>query len=181
MSSYAAAKITLDIALYDRLVKFFDGTLPAGIKEVIDLANGTSDGLNCDLVYGITETGKAASSTTEYDLAGSLTDINGNVITFKEVCLIALRNKRTTAGAYLLFGPSAANGFGLTGPWNSALAAGGERVGPAYSSTQGSWVVHYDATGFAVTAGTADKLSVTCAAVAGDTYTWDLVVIGRST
>jgi hypothetical protein len=189
MSTSAAAKIAVSLKVFETLTGLFGGSLLADFAEAIELANGTTDGSACDLVYAETKTGIAASSTTSYDLAGSLLDKNGATITFKEVCLIALRNKRTTAQAVLTVGPHGTNGFGaLTGGkgfWQAAVNAGGGNVvgvagtaGPGNSGA--SWFILYDWTGVPVTAATADILAIVASAIAGDTNSWDIVIIGRS-
>ena len=98
-----------------------------------------------------------------------------------EVCLIAVRNKRTTALAYLDVGPHATNGFGRLvssrGFWPADVGADADQgsiVAPD------SWLVLYAKDGVPVTAGTGDMLRVTTSGVVGSTNTWDLLVIGRS-
>jgi len=165
------------------------GAIPANILIDMDLRNGTSNG-QIDLVYAVTETAKAASSTTVYDLAGTLTDSLGNTLTFVEVVLIAIRNRRNTALAWLSIGPDATNGFGgLSGNkgfWAADVAADADNlsiVGPAVGTDEKkdmAWLVVHDPTGVPVTGGSADELAVICSAVAGDVNSWDLIIMGRS-
>lgn len=154
------------------------GTIPARFSVVADLASGTSDG-QINLVYAVTETAKAASSTTSYDLT-ALT-YQGETINFAEVVLIALYNKRTTALAYLTVKPSAAAPFGLLagskGFWPADVAGDndqGDVVGPE------GWFIKYDKVGVPAANGSTDGLQVVASAVAGDTNTWDLLILGRA-
>jgi hypothetical protein len=114
-------------------------------------------------------------------LAGSLINAVGGAVVFAEVCLIAVRNKRTTALAYLDVGPHATNGFGRLassrGFWPADIAADADQgsiVAPD------SWLILYNKDGVPVTAGTADILRVTTSAVVGSTNSWDILVLGRS-
>lgn len=190
--STPSAKISVDLKVMELLVSGIrTGVVPANISEYIELSNGTTDGRQCDKVYTARTTGIAASTTTDYDLAGTLKDVDAATISFAEVCLIAVRNLRTTAGAVLAVGPAVANGFGTLaggkGFWNAAIGAGGGNcVGPALASgfdasnSGASWMIVYDPTGVPVTAGTGDLLSVVTSAVVGSTNSWDIVIIGRS-
>jgi hypothetical protein len=175
------ANVVLDIIFSELYAgNLRGGRIPAKLSEQLNLVFGTTDG-QIDKGYVVSESGKAASSTTQYDLAaGSIRDIDGNVVTFVEVCLIAVRNTRTTAGAVIDIGPHTANGFGVLaggkGFWNAAHGAGGGQI----VAENSGWTVMYSPIGVPVTAGTADILSVICSAVVGDTNSWDLVILGRS-
>ena len=156
------------------------GVIPARFLVSLGLANGTSDG-SIDLVYAKSESSIAASTITSYDLVGSLTNAVGAAVVFAEVALIAIKNKRTTALAYLDIGPHATNGFGRLassrGFWPADLAADADQgniVAPD------SWFVIYAKDGVPATGGASDILRVTTSAVAGSTNEWDIVIIGRS-
>jgi len=150
------------------------GVVPSTVLEDLDLRNGTSDG-QIDLAFARTETAKAASSTTTYALDGTVTDSYGIAITFAEVVLVLVRNRRTTALAWLQVGPNGANGFGVLngnkGLWN--VAADRSTVGPE------GWYCAYDPVGVVVD-GTHSDLDVDCSAVAGATNSWDILILGRS-
>lgn len=177
----SSAKINIDIQAQELLASGIKaGVIPSRFAIFQDLPNGTADG-SCDLVFAKTESSIAASTITSYDLAGSLTDSFGTTLTFVEVVLIAVRNKRTTALAYLDVGPHATNGFGRLsssrGFWPADIAADADQgsiVAPD------SWLVLYSKDGVPVTAGTGDVLRVTTSGVAGSTNSWDILVIGRS-
>lgn len=178
-------RIVLDI-LGEQILRsgLHQGVIPASFKDILDYGGGTSDG-QIDLVYADTKTGIAASTTTQYDLSGSLENALGEAVVFAEVVLIALRNKRETALAYLSAGPHTSNGFGILasgkGFWNAAQGSGGGSVvGPSPGTGPGSWFVAHDYTGVPVTAGTGDIFSVITSAVSGSTNAWDLLILGRS-
>ena len=170
-----SARVNIDIQASDILsAGILAGVIPARFQIAQDLTSGTTDG-SIDLVYAKTESGIAASTITSYDLAGSLKSPTGDGVVFAEVCLIAVRNKRTTALAYLEVGPHGTNGFGglnnSKGFWKSGDSS---VVGPD------SWYVVYDKVGVPVTAGTADILAITTSSAVGSTNTWDVLVLGRS-
>lgn len=171
----SSARVTLSIKASEVLNSGIKaGVVPSTILEDLDLANGTADG-KIDLVYAKTETAKAASSLTTYDLTASVTDSYGNVMTFAEVCLIAIRNKRSTALAWLKAGPNAANGFGTIAANKGFFNAAADLavVGPD------SRYVVYDKVGVVVDA-THSDFDVACSAVVGDVNTWDILILGRS-
>lgn len=178
----ASARIRIDIVAQDLLSSGIKaGVVPIKFQETIDLLNGTSDG-TIDLVYGVTESSKAASTIFPYDLVGvSLQDSFGTAVSFAEVVLIAVKNKRTTALAYLDVGPHATNGFGRLassrGFWPADAAADADQgniVAPD------SWMVLYNKDGVPAGAGATDVLRVTTSGVAGATNSWDLLICGRS-
>lgn len=177
----SSARVVLDVQAIDILSAGIKaGVIPAKFQINLDLPNGTADG-SIDRIFSKSESGIAASTITSYDLAGVLTDSFGTVISFAEVCFIAIRNKRTTALAYLDIGPHATNGFGRLassrGFWPADIAADADQgsiVAPD------SWLVLYNKDGVPVTAGTADILRVTTSAVVGSTNEWDILIMGRS-
>jgi hypothetical protein len=190
--SSPSAKVLVNLAVFQAVTSAIRrGIVTDEILERIELANGTTDGVACDKVYSNVEAGIAASTTTSYDLAGgSLKDIDNNTVTFFEVCLIFVRNKRSTAAAFLQVGGHATNGFGVAasgkGFWNALLPNGGNNLSPAMSAAPASdssgysWLLLYDPVGVPVTAGTGDILAVITSAVAGSTNAWDIMIIGRS-
>lgn len=155
------------------------GMIPATFTASLDLLNGTTTG-KVDRAYYVQETGKAASGTTTYDLSGSLTDIYGIACVFAEVSLIAIRNRRNTANAYLDIGPGDTNpvAAGANSLWGTTASK--TRVPASATAGQEGWVVMYSAEGMPVTGGSADTIDVDTSAVVGDTNSWDLLIIGRS-
>lgn len=181
MANSPFAKLSLSIVGADAISGGLrNGTLPIPIQEVLNLTNGVNDG-QIDRLYYKQETGMPASTVNSYDLAGSLTDAEGTTITFAEVCLLFVRNRRTTALAYLDVGPHATAGFGRLasskGFWPADAAADADQgniVGP------GSFMLLYDKVGVPVTATTIDILRITTSGVSGSTNAWDLLILGRS-
>lgn len=157
------------------------GAIPARIAVDLNLSNGTSNG-QIDLCYFKTETGKAASGTTAYDLAGTLTNYEGTTLAFAEVCLIAVRNKGTAAANRIQCGPG--DDFGVEGSnvgfwsantWRATVNADYVDGNP----NSGSWLVMYSHAGVPVTAGTADDFSVFTQS-GSSLNTWDILILGRS-
>jgi len=177
----ATASVSLSITARDVLnTGLKAGVIPIQFAQAVELNNGLADG-QIDLAWSASRVGIAASTTTNMDLHGALTDSFGNTVQFAEVVLIAIRNNRTDAGAYLLLAPSTANGFGRLaagkGFWSADIAADfdqGNIVGP------GSWLVLYDAAGVPTTPGSVDILSITTSATVGSTNAWDILILGRS-
>ena len=171
----ATAKVRLSIEAREILSSAIKaGVVPSTILEDLDLRNGTDDG-EIDLAFAVTETSKAASGTDDYELDGAVTDSFGKAITFAEVVLILVRNRRTTALAWLQVGPSVANGFGTIDSNKGFFKAATDRavVGPS------GWYCAYDPTGVVVD-GTHSDFAVDTSAVAGATNSWDLLILGRS-
>lgn len=178
----STASISLNITARDVLNSgLAKGVIPMTFAQVLELSNGLTDS-SIDLAWSATVTGGAASTTTSYDLVGTaLKDKFGAPVSFAEVVLIAIRNNRTDAGAYLTVGPHATNGFGRLsggkGFWVADLAADGDQgsvVGPS------SWYVVFDPAGVPTVAGTGDILAVTTSGTVGSTNAWDILVLGRS-
>jgi hypothetical protein len=177
----ATASVSLQITARDVLTSGLKaGVIPIQFNNILELNNGLLD-TQIDLAWTASRVAMPASATTNMDLHGALTDSFGNTVQFHEVVLIALRNNRVDAGAYLLLAPAAANGFGrLTsskGFWPADLGADtdqGNIVGPT------SWLCLYDPTGVPTAVGTADILAITTSAVVGSTNAWDILILGRS-
>jgi hypothetical protein len=134
------------------------------INEVI--ANGTGTG-QVDAVYAKRITIADSGTPTDLDLAGSLTDPFGDVVTFAEILLLFVRFNGSTG--VLSVGGDAAAIATLTGNVNDVIGvtAGGHIC--LYSPT---------ATGYAVTATTADVLQF--AISTGTSVTADVIILGRS-
>lgn len=176
----ATATVSLQITARDIINSGLKaGVVPINFASVIDLNNGLTNA-NIDLAWSASRVGMAASGTTTMDLHGALTDSFGNTVQFAEVVLIALRNNRTDAGAYIVLAPGALP-FGRlaagSGFWPADLAADADQgsvVGP------GAWLCLYDPTGVPTAAGVTDQIQITTSAVVGSTNSWDILVLGRS-
>lgn len=177
----ATASVNLSITARDVLTSGLKaGVIPIQFATAVELNNGLANG-QIDLAWTASRVAMPASATTNMDLHGALTDSFGNTVQFHEVVLIALRNNRTTALANLTLAPGSSNGFGRLagglGFWPADIAADADQGNVC---SPGGWLVLYAADGVPVTAGTADILSITTSAVAGDTNAWDILVLGRS-
>jgi hypothetical protein len=177
----ATASVSLQITARDVLTSGLKaGVIPIQFAAAVELNNGLANG-QIDLAWSASRVAMPASATTNLDLHGALTDSFGNTVQFHKVVLIALRNNRTTALANLTLAPGSSNGFGRLaaglGFWPADIAADADQGNVC---SPGGWLVLYAADGVPVTAGTADILSITTSAVAGDTNAWDILVLGRS-
>ena len=187
VSKFAGA-LSLDLVLNELIA---NAGAKSGINQFkfrvnLDLLNGTLDG-QIDRVYAKSEDAIAASATTSYDLLGTLKDLSGNNILFAEVCLIAIRNKRSTALATLIIGPHATNGFGKLvagrGFWGATADVSngsGNVIQPNTAAGGDGWVILYAPDGVPVANGASDILAVVASAVAGDVNAYDIVIAGRS-
>jgi hypothetical protein len=157
------------------------GSNKRALELLLDLPNGTSDG-EIDLAYSAKVADIGASVTTVYDLAGSVTDLSGDTITFAEVTTIAIRNLSSTAANYLTIGPDATNGFGVVASNQGFWADASDRnVIPAnYDSQTGDsgWVILHCRSGVAVAAGSTDEIAVDTQS-GTSANTWELVIFGR--
>lgn len=155
------------------------GAIPHRFESLLQLNNGTDDG-KIDQVWSERKTGVAASTDTDYDLTGVLTDSEGSTITFAEIVLIAIRNRSTDAVDHLEVGPASSNGFGVLasnkGFWKDASDR--SIVMPTIGVNEG-WIVMHAPGGVPVTAGTGDILTVTTPSGSA-ANTWDILIIGRS-
>jgi hypothetical protein len=132
-----------------------------------------TDGINqLDLAYSGVRV-LAASGTEDLDLAGSLTDIYGNTLTFARVRLIAFQVIGGSAGTDLTIGPASSNGFGT----GTMFADASDRVRVVGGGLSTLVLTHH--AGAAVTAGTGDKLTVTNASGSAS-ITYKVVILGTS-
>lgn len=110
----------------------------------------------------------AASATEDLDLAGGVSDVFGNVLTFTKVKALVIKAAAGNTNNVLVGGASS-NGF-IT-PFGGATHTVTVRPGGTLV------LIAPDATGYAVTAGTGDLLKI--ANSAGSTgVTYDITVIG---
>ena len=177
MSTTVSARVNLDLSFQEVISSGMKiGPVTTRMLESYDLTTGTSDG-QINLAYGTTATGIAASTTTVYDLVGSLTDTEGNAISFAEIVLVAVKNLSTTAANYLTVGPDASNGFGVVASNKGFWADASDRnVVPADGY---SWVVLHSRGGVPCAAGSTDELAVITQS-GTSANTWALMVLGRS-
>lgn len=134
------------------------------------LTDGTAAG-KADKVFHDTRT-LAASATEDLDLAGVLLDPLGVALTFARVKGLIIVAAAANVNNVIV-GGAAANGF--VSPFGGATHTVTVRPGATLALVAGS----ADATGYAVTPGTADLLKVANSG-AGSTVTYDVIVIGAS-
>jgi hypothetical protein len=136
-------------------------------QDVYPLANGTGAS-QADRMFSDTRT-LGASANEDLDLAGSLVDAFGAVLTFVKVK--ALKIKASAANTNnVVVKPAAATGW--LGPFN--LAASSIAIPPG-----GEFMVLAPVNGWAVGAGATDLLNVANSA-AGTSVTYDIVIVGTS-
>lgn len=113
----------------------------------------------------------ATGANDDIDLAGVLTDAFGATITSARIKMLYIRNRDAT------------NTFNIggvaTNPWITWLIATGDGI----VLRPGGWVqlVAFDATGYVVTAGTADILRVTHNAEDANAADFDIVIAAGAT
>lgn len=169
MARALTSKITLQIdATLSNLVGLASVSAPIsrGLQSV--LTPGTGAG-QADWCYSETNT-LGASATKDYDLAGTLTDIFGAVITFARVKTIAIFADPLNTNNVVV-GAAAATIF--FGPWGANTHTCNVRPG-------GMFLVHApDVTAWPVGAGATDFLRVINGA-AGTSVTYDIIILGSS-
>lgn len=121
------------------------------------LANGTGAG-NAQYVY-VTQPSIAASSSLNIDLAGSVTDVYGNTITFAKIKVIYVELTTTTAASTIDVGGASSAGFAN---WISSAGTFATDQPKVRVRNGGIFFLGCtDGTGYAVTATTADILKIT--------------------
>lgn len=169
MARALTSKITMQVdATLQNLVGLANVSAP--ISRAIQAVLQTGTGANqADWAYSETNT-LVASGTKDYDLAGTLTDIFGAVITFARVKVIALWADITNTNNVVL-GAAAATQF--VGPFGAATHTAHCRPGGCLLFFAS------DVTAWPVGAGASDLLRVTNSA-AGTSVLYDILVIGSS-
>lgn len=143
-------------------------TAPLSFAQSFHLDNGT--GANAaDKLYLDTNT-LAASANVDVDLAGSLSDALGASLSFARVKALFLRARDTNVNNVII-GGAATNQF--VGPFGAATHTFAVKPGGFLG-----WIAP-DATGWPVTAATADLLRIANSG-AGSSVTYDVVIIGAS-
>ena len=162
----------LGISVSATLTKTADLSNPAdplSWRRAVHLESGTTAG-KADLRFADTRT-LAASATEDLDLAGVLTDVFGQAITFVRIKGIFI-SASSANNNNVVVGAAASN------QWATLLNTTGTltlRPGASFAAISGST----DATGMAVTAGTGDLLKVANSG-AGSSVTYDIVIVGAS-
>lgn len=139
-----------------------------GETQAISWTSGTGAG-QADLLFADQRT-IADSENDDLDLAGSLTDVFGNTLTFVEICAMEVRAAGGNTNDVVV-GGAASNAF--TGPFGDASDT--IAVQPGGVLALGA----PDAGGWTVAAGTGDVLRIANGG-AGSSVTYDIVLVGRS-
>ena len=137
------------------------------INTLLQLVSGTGSG-QADLMFSDTRT-IAASSSENLDLAGGLTDPNGNTLTFVKVKAIYIKAASANTNDVQV-GGAASNAF--TGPFADATDKISLKAGQAMLITN-------VATGWTVTASTGDILKVANSS-SGSGVDYDIIIFGTS-
>lgn len=133
----------------------------------IELTSGTGASM-VDLEY-IAQLTIAASTNTDYDLAGGLTDRFGSAITFAKVKGIWIKASSSNVNDVRLK-PATSNGF--TGPFEDATKY--QIIKPG-----GVLLLAAPVSGWTVTAGTGDKINIANSS-SGSSVVFDIHIIGTS-
>jgi hypothetical protein len=133
-------------------------------------ASGTAAG-QADKVFHDQRT-LGPSATENLDLAGSLTDALGDALTFAKIKGIVFSASAANSNNVLIGGDVTNTFFPMFGLETDSLVL---RPG----ATVALWCGSADATGYAVTAGTADLLKVANSG-AGTSVTYDVILLGTS-
>lgn len=140
-------------------------TMPLLLDWSVQLANGTGASQASQVYQDTGSLGPSAS--TNIDLAGSLTNIFGATITFTKIKLLAVKaSAANNVANNLQVSRGASNGF----IWFLAVSDG-------FYLAPGAFAIWYDPAGVAVTAATADIITLTNGA-GTNTIAYDLVIVG---
>jgi hypothetical protein len=164
--------LSITLGISGRYQREWDPTVGGNVIDAISiqLANALTNGTgsnNCDLIFRDTRSVTAASPD-DIDLAGGLTDIFGQALTFVEVAGMAVFNQNTVAAEKLEIGGDA-NAFDtwLNDSTDIIIVPAG-----------GIFVLTAPIAGdFGVTAATGDILQIDAQS---GTVTYDIVIWGRS-
>ena len=162
-----SATITVDFqAALTRALDLVTGAAPMGYRKSLAFTDG--GGANQAQFMFSDQRTLSASASEDLDLAGSLTDIYGNTLTFASVKAM-LFFLPSTAGGDLTITAKASNGFA------SWVAAAGDAINVKPGGL--ALFLAPGATGYAVTAGTGDLLTVTNGDGAAS-VTYDVIFMG---
>lgn len=143
---------------------------PLNAARLLALANGTGAG-QADRLWAPAPRTLAASASEDHDLSGVLTDAFGAALSFARIKMIYVAASATNTNNVVI-------GADATAPWATLLNTTGTltlRPGAFVLAGVGS----ADATGYVVTATTADILQVANSA-GGTSVTYEIAIIGAS-
>ncbi len=142
------------------------------IQELKILEQRWLDGTGPDqinIMYRARRTVTPSTTTDDIDLAGVLTDVFGNTISFTHIKEIVILNRATVSGRDLLIGAAAANAWSQ--PFNGSATAQDDLW------ASGIWVRSAPLSGIPVTAGSSDTLRVTHNG-GSDDIVYDIIIKG---
>ncbi|HKF95097.1 MAG TPA: hypothetical protein VKB96_10975 [Gammaproteobacteria bacterium] len=137
----------------------------APVREALQLLPGTLTVGQADIMFADTRT-LAASATENLDLTGTLINAFGATINAAEIVMIYIKAAKANVNSIIV--GNVANGF--VGP----LGATGQ-----YTIKPGEYYLAVSASGWGVTAATADLLKILNGG-AGTAVSYDVVIIGRT-
>lgn len=164
------SKFTAGIAAQGTKVTGLTQSLdPLAQSYSLDLTDGTGASQANQQWHASRTLGAGASETL--DLAGSLTDAFGNTVTLARVKAILIKNTSNNAAGVLTVGGAGSN------PWASLFGD----VSDTIKIRPGGFflLACSDATGYAVTAGTGDRLQLSNGD-SGNPLTYEIVVVGAT-
>lgn len=135
------------------------------ISRITQLTQGTDSTAKANVLWQKTST-LAASTSEDWDLAGTLEDAFGNVITMAEVVAIYIAADAANVNNVVV--------GAATAPFAGPLGATG-----TYTIAPGEYFHALSPKGWAVGAGTTDDLKILNGG-AGTAVTYDIVIIGRT-
>jgi hypothetical protein len=174
MSSYA---VNLDISLLvQELIGVSQssgvvGTVERRIKELVNLRYRPADGANKLLAYLDTQSGVAASQTQDYDLVGTLTDLDGTTLSFDLVYLVILVNQGATYA--ITCGPKGSTTWGVGATEQGFWADASDRT----YVPPGGFVILHSPTGVPASAGSDVFQVLTAGGTSANA--WSMLVVGR--
>ncbi|WP_291295815.1 hypothetical protein [Elioraea sp.] len=155
-------------ALYTKILDLQSASAPVQAKFTVSLAEGT--GANqANRVFADRRT-LAASATENLDLAGVLLDAFGDTIALARVKVLIVRASAANTNNVIV-GGAGSNGF--VGPFGAAAHTASVRPGGMVAFACA------DATGWPVTAGTADLLQIANSG-AGTSVEYEVIIIGAT-
>lgn len=167
MAKTLTGSIRLDVAAnFLNAIDLSEASFPFRLNQLYTFTDGT--GANQIKSMFTDQRTLSASATEDLDLAGSLTDVYGATITFTKVKLLMVRAASGNTNDVLV-GGAGSNGF---------TSWVGDATDVVKVKPGGSLIlVAPDATGYAVTAGTGDLLTITNSA-GSTSVTYDIVILG---
>ena len=159
--------VTLNMILSSVHTNAFDLSTPSENLR-LDLTDTLANGTSADQANEMWHDRRSLAATTEsIDLAGSLTNIFGETLTFTSIVALIIHNRNTTVGHTLTIGGAAANAFTLFADTSDKYVLGPNGVFMVWEPS---------AAGKTVTAATGDILKMDAGA---NTISYDIIVIGR--